>query len=101
MHLRSLVDRDQAVRARDLGEERGAAAKIDPELEDSLWAKAIQQLDVTLDPPSRFGDEEIPRVHRTLGRGPVLLHTTLAAGHRAKVVSPTSNLSSSCQVSIG
>jgi hypothetical protein len=30
MHLRSAVDRDQAVRARDLGEERGAAAKIDP-----------------------------------------------------------------------
>ncbi len=84
MHLRSAVDRDQAVRARDLGEERGAAAKIDPELEDSLRAKAIQQLDVTLDPPSRFGDEEIPRVHRTLGRGPVLLHTTLAARHRAK-----------------
>jgi hypothetical protein len=82
MHLRSAVDRDQAVRARDLGEERGAAAKKDPELEDSLRSKAIQQLDVILDPPSRFGDEEIPRVHGTLGRGPVI--HTLAVQHRAK-----------------
>src|SRR5581483_761665 len=71
-----LVDRDQALRARDLREERCAPAPIDAQLDDAPGFEPPDDLDVALQAPPRFGDEQLPR----LGRSARGVGELLAAG---------------------